>query len=109
VRSSQPWHPILLISFEMEMDTPSCMSKVIQNILSAKSIYVIIGENETICFEPYADNMAGAGVSVAAGIPPFRGDGGIHVEKLNRNTIKDLMSIGVMQACLSYLSDLRCH
>lgn len=45
--------------------------------------------------------MAGAGVSVAAGIPAFRGDGGIHGEKHNGNTIKDLMSVGVIQACPS--------
>jgi hypothetical protein len=96
------------------MDGPSCTTKAIQHILSAKSIIVIIGKHTLadplLSIAASADNtMAGAGVSVAAGIPPFRGDGGIHGERLNGNAVKDLMSIGVMKACLFNTSKLMRH
>jgi NAD-dependent SIR2 family protein deacetylase len=46
--------------------------------------------------------MLGAGVSVSAGMPAFRGTGGIHTQKFNGESIEDLMHINAMAVCPLY-------
>lgn len=42
-------------------------------------------------------------MSVAAGIPSFRGSGGIHTQKMDDVAIKDLMSINALKVPPYYI------
>jgi hypothetical protein len=70
----------------------------IESLLKAKAVTVLMG----IYFLDFAADVLksyviGAGVSVAAGIPAFRGSGGIYAQKIDDAAIKDLMSINALK------------
>lgn len=79
--------------------------KAIQLVLNAKNIFIIIGMIlESLIDVLFMICSQGAGVSVAAGIPAFRGSDGsyndIDMKLPPGKVVKDIMSAGIKKVCV---------
>jgi hypothetical protein len=98
---------MLKINLQAQVALSSEINDIVVAISHAKSIVVICGAVDIVSHPVVYLSFIGAGISVAAGIPPFHGDGGLYNSSIKGYKAGRLFDITALQVWLPTLYDRR--